>query len=201
MASERVKKDEFQILEDRITASIQARGGTISLATNVEDLLTSIIAWCLSPNSEGKELEWPIDKHLSRHAIILKSFVLNEWGFRKKIDLLPKLVKAIDKACYKNNSELIKEINENLRKIGEFRNKLAHRPLNIWEAFDEPSVSDRDLDADGFQIVEYKKGKYEIRTIGFDEIKKEGKRANLTFLELCQFFCITQEMSRRSGFL
>jgi len=200
MASKWVKGKDLERLHDRITASIAARGGIISLATDAEDLLTSIIAWCFSPNSKGKELKWPIDKFLSRRARILKAFILNSWEFRKKIDLLPKLVESIDKECYKNNIKLIKEINIKLIKIGEFRNKLAHSPLNIWEPFEDSSVDDRDSDGGGFQIVEYKKGKLEIRTIGHDELEEEGSRAGVTLLKLYQLFALLRKCPEDADF-
>ena len=76
------RKIEMNTLVDRAQASVVGRGMVLHLASELEDLLTSVIAWCFSPTYD--ELDGEVDSLLSQGAIALKSIILRRVDFNEK---------------------------------------------------------------------------------------------------------------------
>ena len=187
------RKREFRALGDNAQASAMGRGIVLTLAAGIEDLLTSIIAWCFSPTYE--ELDGEIDSLLTQTAIGMKSIILRKIDFSEKIALLDQCVQFTSEAIYKSDRKLIREIKKELEAIRTFRNLLAHSPMDISDDYIEQLLSRLISDSEGFQVIEYKKGEAHKRNIGSDELKAEMHRMAVTWDKLLQLWALLRKRS------
>lgn len=176
------RRNELRTLLDRTHAAIIGRGMIIDITAAVEDLLTSIIAWCFSPTYD--ELDGEVDSLLSPMARGLKSIVLRKLDFSEKSGLFKECVQFAREGIYKSNSRMIKEILKNLDKVRKFRNLLAHSPMDSSKEYAEQLLSQLTLDSDSFQVLEYKKGETHKRNVNSGELIEGIERASLTAHQL-----------------
>jgi hypothetical protein len=185
------RKKEYRALGDKAQASAIGRGAVLTLVTDIEDLLTSIIAWCFSPIYE--ELDGEVDSLLSETAIALKSIILRKVDFSEKITLLVECVQFTDDVIYKSNRKLIKQVTEELDNIRKFRNLLAHSRMDTSKEYIEQLLSWEISDSDSFQVLEYKLGKVHRRNISFDVLKGELHRTTVTWHKLLQLWALLRK--------
>jgi len=185
---EKSKIEENKKLVDLAFTCMIARGVTIDTLTQAEDLLTSIIAWCFYPVYE--ELDGEIDKLLTDQAIALKSLILRELSFQKKIKLIDDCIEIVNIEIYHDNRHLIKEIKQNLEASMKFRNLLAHSPMDSSKEYLRYTVGVLNNMREDFQILEYKKGKVHKRLIKEEETKAEVHRVFNTCHKLLQLWAL-----------
>lgn len=182
------RRNELQALVDKASASAIGRGVILETTASVEDLLTSIIAWCFSPTYD--ELDGEVDGLLSPTAIGLKSIVLRKVDFSEKIELFKECVEFASEQIYESNSRMINELPKNLHKVRKFRNLLAHSPMDSSKEYTEQLLSQLPSDSESFQVIEYKKGKVHKRNVSSDELIKGIERASLTWHQLLQLWAL-----------
>ena len=191
------RKREFKAFSRMAQASAIGRGTVLTMAAEVEDLLTSIIAWCFSPICE--ELDGEVDSLLSETAIALKSIILRRIDFSEKIALLEQCVQFRNEGIYKSNRKLIKQVKKDLDKVREFRNSLAHLPMDTSKEYVQQFSGQLTSDSDSFQVLEYKKGKVHKRNISFDVLKQELQRARVTLNKLLQLWSLLKNRPDEAG--
>lgn len=178
----------LKLLDAMFSRSLTARGGIIDGATQVENILTDIIAWCFFPTFE--KLDEEIDNQLEEKGIILKSLILRKLEFEDKINMLKDLIVVTNEELWNNNVQLIKEIRKELHKIQKFRNLLAHSPLDTSKEYRNQLTTHTDLGNIGFQILEYKGTQVRKHNIDENKIKEEVERIRVTWHKLLQLFAL-----------
>jgi hypothetical protein len=179
-----------------------SRGGILDITTQVEDLLTSIIAWCFYPTykecdeKQDIRLHGTVDNMLNEKAMVLKSLILTRLSLDRKIELLGDSILAIHEDSYNKNSTLISEIQANLGQIRKFRNLLAHSPL--YREHTKKPMSHEDLPFADFQIREYKKGKFITHRIDASRLMKEQHKTTVTFYKLRQLFALLRRSQKEA---
>jgi hypothetical protein len=181
-------KQKIRIIGDRALASVIGRGTILSFAADVEDLLTSIIAWCFSPTYQM--LDGEIDTLLNKMAIGLKSIVLIKIDFVDKIAMLEQCARFSDEDVYLGNCKLIKEIVKELDKIRKFRNLLAHSTMDTSDEYAQKLLSKLISDNESFQVKIYKNGVVTKKNISSDELKTEIIRTGTTLHKLLQLWAL-----------
>lgn len=187
MDTERIK--EIKQAREAFITSMTSRGGIIDFAINIENTLTDIIAWCFYPT----EKEWDVDifNQLDKNGIILKSTLLRRLNFSDKIDVLKIIIltkNLLPMVQYKN---LIAEIIKDLNHIREFRNLLAHSPLDVSEdSLKSLTYKTTRQGTDDFQIIEYKRGKAIKHRIDISRIELEMNIMMRCWYRLIQLFAL-----------
>lgn len=187
MDTERIK--EIKQAREAFITSMTSRGGIIDFAINIENTLTDIIAWCFYPT----EKEWGVDifNQLDKNGIILKSTLLRRLNFSDKIDVLKIIIltkNLLPMVQYKN---LIAEIIKDLNHIREFRNLLAHSPLDVsGDSLKSLTYKTTRQGTDDFQIIEYKRGKAIKHRIDISRIELEVNIMMRCWYRLIQLFAL-----------
>jgi len=173
---------------DIFTSCVTIRGGIIDYAVWIENTLTDIIAWCCYPTS-GR-LDEDFNNQLDENGIILKSLILTKLEFHEKIEILKPLISIKNKDVWNNNLELMKNISKDLNKVREFRNLLAHSPIDTSrEAFDAWDKC-KGVEFRPFQVLDYKKGRVKPHTIDNEEIGTQLRIAVRAFFRLLQLWAL-----------
>lgn len=168
--------------------SMTSRGGIIDFAISVENTLTDIIAWCFYPT----ENKWDVDiyNQLDENGIILKATLLRKIDFRDKIEILETVLRSRNLLPGAKNKKLLSEIRKDLNHIRDFRNLLAHSPLDVsTDSLNSLTYSNGRGTTD-FQILEYKKGQVIKHRIDISRIKFEMKIMSRCWYRLIQLFAL-----------
>ena len=188
--TERIK--EIKQSSEAFITSMTSRGGIIDFTISIENTLTDIIAWCFYPT----ENKWDVDifNQLDENGIILKATLLQRLDFRDKIDMLKTIIltkNLLPMAQYKN---LIKNITNDLHHIREFRNLLAHSPLDVSaDSLTSLTYKTAGHGTDDFQIIEYKRGKVVKHRIDSSRIKLETNLMMRCWYRLIQLFALLKD--------
>jgi len=168
--------------------SMTSRGGIIDFAINVENTLTDIIAWCFYPT----ENKWDVDiyNQLDENGIILKATLLRKIDFRDKIEILETILRSRNLLPGAKNRKLLSEIKKDLNHIRDFRNLLAHSPLDVSTGSLKSLTYRTGLGTDDFQILEYKKGQVVKHRIDISRIRSEMKIMSRCWYRLIQLFAL-----------
>ena len=201
MDTERIK--EIKQASRAFTTSMTSRGGIIDFAINIENTLTDIIAWCFYPT----EKKWDVDvsNQLDNNGIILKTTLLRKLDFRDKIELLKTIILSKDLLPMIQHKSLIAGITNDLNHVREFRNLLAHSPLDVSkDTLKSLTYGNAGHGTNDFQILEYKKGKVKKHRIDSSRIESEMKIMRRCWYQLIQLFALLKgdtEDARVSAFL
>jgi len=188
----------LKLLGDMFSRSLTVRGGIIDGTTQVENVLTDIIAWCFIPTFE--KLDEEVDNQLTEKGIALKSLILRKLEFEDKINALEDTVRITNEEIWNANKKLVKEIGKELHKIQKFRNLLAHSPLdtskeyrnNLTTNINSPS----DLRNCPLQIIVYKKGEARKQNLDENKVIDEIERIRVTWYKLLQLFALLKNDSK-----
>lgn len=181
--------EEIKQSSQAFIASMTSRGGIIDFAINIENTLTDIVAWCFYPT----ENKWDVDifNQLDDNGIILKATLLRKLDFRDKIEVLKTVILSKDLLPMPQYKNLITEITKDLNHIREFRNLLAHSPLDVSkDALKSLTYGTAGHGTDDFQILEYKKGKVKKHKVDRSRIKSEMNIMMRCWYRLIQLFAL-----------
>lgn len=187
MDTERI--NEIKQAREAFITSIACRGGIIDFSINIENTLTDIIAWCFCPT----EKEWDVDifNQLDENGIILKATLLRRLEFSDKIDILKTVIMEknfLPTAQYKN---LLTKIRKDLNHIREFRNILAHSPLDVaGDSLKPLTYRLAGQGANDFQIIDYRRGKAIRHRIDISRVKSEMNIMMRCWYLLIQLFAL-----------
>lgn len=184
MDTERMR--EIKQAGKAFTTSMFNRGGVIDFAINIENTLTDIIAWCFYPTKN----KWDgyIYNQLDEDGIVLKSILLRKLDFSEKIKLLKAVILARKLLPWENNKVLISKITKELNHVREFRNLLAHSPLDTSKETLDSLTYRTDTGTEDFQVLEYKGGRVIKHKIDNARIRSEIEIMVRVWYRLIQLF-------------
>lgn len=141
-----------------------------------------------------EKLDEEVDNQLEEKGIILKSLILRKLEFQDKIHMLKDLIRITNEKLWNNNRALIRGISKELDKIREFRNLLAHSPMNTSKEYRDYLTSyansHGNLDNCDLQILVYEKGEVNKHNIDEGEVRTEVERVRVTWHKLMQLFAL-----------
>lgn len=184
--AERIKR--VKAIHDKSATSIPTRGGILEQVIFLEDILTNVIAWCFYPAQDKSGGD--VTDQLGEDRISLKFLLLRKLDFKDKIDVLKDVVMVKKPDVWETNKELVKGIVNELEKIKDFRNLLAHSPLDMSKEY-LLSLEDK-AGSKSFQVLQYRKGKINPERIDVGRIKLELRKIEVTWYRLLQLFALVR---------
>lgn len=186
MDTERIK--EIKQASEAFATSMISRGGVIDFAINIENTLTDIIAWCFYPTDN----KWDVDiyNQLDEDGIILKALLLRKIDFYEKIEILKAVILAKKLLPWENNKTLISKITKDLNHVREFRNLLAHSPLDTSKESLDSLTYHAGTGTEDFQVLEYKNGRVIKHKIDNARIRSEIAIMMRVWYRLIQLFAL-----------
>jgi len=186
-----VRDTEIEQMRKIIEASISNRGRVIDIAIDVENTLTDIITWCFYPSHYSPDKG--TSEQLDENGVVLKSILVRKVYFRDKIEILKDIIMVKKPAIWESNRKLINNLRKELDRVREFRNLLAHSPLDISK--EDLLILPRGSHKKGnnFQVLEYKKGKVIKHSITTKRIQTERFRMAGVSFTLYQLFSLLND--------
>ncbi len=149
-------KDELDSLDYYHDTAVYRRGFVIGLSTQIENMLTDIIAWCFYPSRYYQQTL--IEDLLDSNGFALKSLILNKINFRDKIEMFRDILLVKNSRIIKTDDKLIKLIVNELDNVRKFRNLLAHSELSYPSDLTDSEKSPEEK-KETIYFTEFKKGK------------------------------------------
>lgn len=186
MDAERIK--EIKQAGEAFATSMINRGGVIDLAINIENTLTDIIAWCFCPTDN----KWDVDiyNQLDEDGINLKALLLRRIDFNEKIKILKDVILTKRLLPWESNKTLIGNITKELNHVRDFRNLLAHSPLDTSKETLDSLTYRASTGTEDFQVLEYKNGRVIKHRIDSARIKSEMAIMMRVWYRLIQLFAL-----------
>jgi len=177
-------KDELDSLDNYHYTDRFRRGEVIALSSQIENMLTDIIAWCFSPSNYYEQML--IEDLLDANGFALKSLLLNKVDFRDKIEIFRDILLVKYSRIIRTDDKLIKLIIKELDNVRKFRNLLAHSELSY------PRGSIEEI-KDTIYITEFKKGKAVRHVINEEKYLIETNTMSRVISRLWQLFSLMND--------
>jgi hypothetical protein len=186
MDKERI--DEIKRAGEAFSTSMITRGSILDFAINVENELTDIIAWCFYPTTKS----WDVDiyNQLDENGIFLKATLLRQIDFNEKTKILKDVIKAKNLLPWNDNKTLINNIAKDLDHVRDFRNMLAHSPLDISKEALDILKYNKGAGIEDFLIIQYKKGRVVKQRIDQKRIQDELRIMMRVMYRLIELFAL-----------
>lgn len=186
MDNERIQ--QVKLASAAFSTSMISRGGILDFSINIENTLTDIIAWCFYPT----DYNWDgyIYSQLDEKGIILKATLLRQIDFNEKTKILKDILIAKKLLPWNDIKTLINNITKDLDHVRDFRNMLAHSPLDISKVTLDTLKYKKGEGTEDFVIIQYKKGRVIKQKIDQKRIQDEMRIMMRVMYRLIQLFAL-----------